>query len=107
PEAMFAKKVIVCEGKTELGICRAMDEDRIKNEYDSFSELGVVCVLGEGNNFSSRAMKLHNLGIDVCVFCDSDVDGTLNPSKQELTDKGIKIFDCESGNSIEQQFTKD
>jgi len=104
PEAMFAKKVIVCEGKTELGICRAMNDDRIKNEYDSFSELGVVSVLGEGNNFSSRAMKLHNLGINVCVFCDSDVDSTLNPSKQELTDNGIKIFDCENGNSIEQQF---
>lgn len=107
PEAMYAKKVIVCEGKTELGICRAMDEDRIKNDFDSFSELGIVCVLGEGNNFTSRAIKLHNLGIEVCVFCDSDVDEKLNPPKKELIDSEIKIFDCEAGNSIEQQFCND
>lgn len=107
PEAMFAKKVIVCEGKTELGICRSMDEDRIKNDFDSFSEIGIVCVLGEGNNFTNRALKLNNLGIEVCIFCDSDVDDTLKPSKQELIDSGIKIFDCENGNSIEQQFFKD
>lgn len=106
PEAMFAKKVIVCEGKTELGICRSMDEDRIKNDFNSFSELGIVCVLGEGNSFTKRAMKLHNLNIEVCVFCDSDVDDTLKPSKQELIDSDIEIFDCENGNSIEQQFCK-
>lgn len=107
PEAMFAKKVVVCEGKTELGICRAMDEDRIANDYDSFSKLGIVCVLGEGNNFTTRAMKLHDLGIEVSVFCDSDVDDTLNPSKQELSEIDIEVFDCENGNSIEQQFCKD
>jgi len=30
PEAIYAKKVIVCEGKTEIGICRALDDFRIK-----------------------------------------------------------------------------
>jgi AAA15 family ATPase/GTPase len=104
PEAMYAKRVIVCEGKTELGICRAMNEDRIKNDLSSFSELGIVCVLGEGDNFTKRAIELHGLKIDICVFCDSDVDAKLNPSKNDLKNNDIEIFDCEPENSIEQQF---
>jgi len=107
PEAMYAKKVIVCEGKTELGICRAMDEHRIEYDLTSFSELGIVCALGEGSNFTSRALKLNQLGFKVSVFCDSDADNQLNPSKEILTSNNIKIFDCEAGNSIEQQLTKD
>jgi ABC-type polar amino acid transport system ATPase subunit len=31
PEAMYSQKVIVCEGKTEIGICRALDLFRIRN----------------------------------------------------------------------------
>lgn len=107
PEAMYASKVIVCEGKTELGICRAMDNDRIAKGYNSFSELGIVCALGEGNNFTMRALKLNQLGFQTCVFCDSDIDDKLNPSKETLGSNKIKIFDCEAGNSIEQQLCKD
>lgn len=107
PEAMYAQKVIVCEGKTELGICRTIDNHRIKKGLASLTELGVVYALGEGDNFTIRAKKLFQLNKDVCVFCDSDKDGELNPSKETIKKIGISIFDCMSGNSIEQQFFKD
>ncbi|KOH43484.1 ATP-dependent nuclease [Sunxiuqinia dokdonensis] len=107
PEAMYAKKVIVCEGKTELGICRAVDEYRISLGLPSFSENGIVYTLGEGNNFPKRAELLVRLNKKACVFCDSDKDGELAPTKEELKAIDIKIFDCEEGLAIEQQLFND
>lgn len=107
PEAIYANKVIVCEGKTELGICRAIDEYRIHQGLSSFSENGVVYTLGEGNNFTSRAERLFKLNKKVCVFCDSDVDDELSPTKDELKAFDIPIFDCDEGLAIEQQLFND
>ena len=107
PEAMYANHVIVCEGKTELGICRALDEYRISQRLPSFSELGVIYTLGEGSSFNLRAEKLTGLGKNVCVFCDSDIDDQLKPSKEELKELGISVFDCEANNCTEQQFFND
>lgn len=103
PEALFAKKVIVCEGKTEIGICRALDLYRKNNGKNSLSFKDCVYVFGEGSCFTERALKLKELELDVSVFCDSDKDGELNPSKEDLSNKEIKIFDCEKEHSIEQQ----
>ena len=107
PEAIYANKVIVCEGKTELGLCRAIDENRILQGLSSFSENGVVYTLGEGNNFTGRAERLFNLSKKVCVFCDSDVDDKLAPTKDELKGFDIPIFDCDEGLAIEQQLFND
>ncbi len=107
PEAIYAQKAIVCEGKTELGICRAIDEHRIDNGLPSFSEIGVVYTLGEGNSFTSRAERLFQLKKDVCVFCDSDNDDKLTPSKDDLKALDIEIFNCEEGLAIEQQIFND
>jgi len=103
PEAAYAKKVIVCEGKTEIGICRAMDVHRSNN----FAAKDVVYTSGEGDSFTERALKLKELSLNVCVFCDSDKDSELSPSKVDLKDKKINIFDCESGKAIEDQVFKD
>lgn len=107
PEAVYANRVIICEGKTELGICRAMDEYRILQGFPSFSEVGIVYTLGEGNNFTTRAERLLSLNKKVCVFCDSDVDDKLSPTKAELMALDIPIFDCDKGLAIEQQLFND
>jgi len=106
PEAAFAKKVIVCEGKTEIGICRELDVYRKinNNEYMSFKDC--VYTLGEGSNCTSRAKKLKGLCLIVCIFCDSD-NSELNLSKKELMELGVKIFDCDIDNAIEQQVFQD
>ena len=108
PEAGYAKKVIVCEGKTEIGICRALDAYRKEKNKEYMVLKGCVYTLGEGgNNFLERAMKLKELGLAVCVFCDSDKDYDLKPTKEELKAAGIKVFDCTDGNAIEQQVFQD
>jgi hypothetical protein len=107
PEAGYAKKIIVCEGKTEIGICRALDTYRKMNNKEYMSFKDCVYTLGGGDSFAERALKLKELRLDVAVFCDSDKDDKLNPSKDKLISKGIKIFDCEDNNSIEQQVFND
>jgi len=107
PEATYAKKVIVCEGKTEIGICRALDLYRIKIGQTNLALKDIVYTFGGGDSFSERAIKLKKLNLDVCVFCDSDKDDKLSYSKKELINAGIKVVDCEKGNAIENQVFKD
>ena len=107
PEAGYAKKVIVCEGKTEIGVCRALDTYRKKSDKEYMSFKDCVYIFGEGSSFTERAMKLKKLGLSVCVFCDSDDDSSLKPSKDELKKAGVEIFDCDVGKAIEEQVFQD
>jgi hypothetical protein len=34
---------------------------------------------------TKRAIQLKKLGLDVSLFCDSDIDDSLSPNKEELT----------------------
>jgi len=107
PEAGYAKKVIVCEGKTEIGICRALDTYRKKSDKECMSFKDCVYILGGGSSFTERAMKLKKLGLSVCIFCDSDDDSNLKPSKDELKKAGVEIFDREASKAVEQQVFQD
>ncbi len=106
--ALYAKKVIVCEGKTEIGFCRALDNYRISKGKHSLTLKDIVYVDGAGgSNFTDRAIKLNDLGLTVCVLCDSDSDNNLNPSKEKLREKGVSIFDWDNEKSIEKQIFDD
>jgi len=107
PEAGYAKKVIVCEGKTEMGICKALDAYRRNKDKECMSAKACIYTCGGGHSFSERAIKLKELGLTACVFCDSDDDSSLSPTKDDLRTVDIKIFDCEDSYSIEQQIFKD
>ena len=109
PEALYAHRVIMCEGKTELGFCRSIDKSRVSTSQPSMSAKGVVYAFGGGDGFNKKAKILkEDLGKEVSVFCDSDKDAEiLNPTKSELKTLGIEIFECETGNNIEKQISKD
>ncbi len=106
PEAFFAKKVIVCEGKTEVGLCRALDNYRVKNNQNGMSLRGCVSICGEGTSLVDYTRKFKELGFDTLLFCDSD-SSNINQEKQKLVQDGIKVIDWEEGNSIEDQVFKD
>jgi len=103
PEAIYAKHVIVCEGKTEIGVCRAIDRYRLEMKKEAMSSVGVVYILGNGDNFVDRAIKLYELGLRVCIYCDSDKDEELSMNKEEIRARGIKVFDYKKPFSIENQ----
>ena len=106
PEAVYAKKVIICEGKTEIGFCRALDSYRIKKGMKNLSRLGVVYSLGEGNSMQRRANQLVLIGKKVCVLCDSD-DEDFNRSKESLKSNDVTVIDWDKGNNFERQILND
>lgn len=106
PEAFFSEKVIVCEGSTEIGICRALNDYRIQNNKKNVAFLGVRFADGAGSHIIDYCNGFLNSGYQVCLFCDSDDNG-INDKKSELNTAGIDVFDCELGNAIENQVFKD
>jgi len=104
PEALFATKVIVCEGATEIGICRALNDYMQHNGKKSLTYRGVRLADGTGNEMIKYAEGFKKLGFNVCLFCDSDNEDT-NNKKNQLSD--IKIIDCQNKYAIEQQLFTD
>jgi putative ATP-dependent endonuclease of OLD family len=89
-DAVFAKKVIVCEGKTEYGMCRGLDAAWTTAGKRSFAASGCVPVNGNSNSEAAlAAMNLRSLGYDVCFFGDSDQPCT--PSWETMVAAGIEV----------------
>lgn len=110
PNAFFAKRVIVCEGATEVGICRSLNRHRVKDlGGNNFQVDGISIVDGNGSAFIDYCKKFNEAGFDVCAFCDSDIDGKkgINAQKDDIKKLGIKVVDCETGLAIEEQIFKD
>lgn len=106
PNAFFSRRVIVCEGATEVGICRALNDLRIEAKEKSLELRAISLVDGAGSKFVDYCLKFKKAGFDVCAFCDSD-DNDINGKKEELTEHGVKVIDCADTNAIEQQLFSD
>ncbi|WP_295929794.1 AAA family ATPase [uncultured Xanthomonas sp.] len=77
PEAFLAKSVIVCEGASEVGFVRGLDQLAVANGKTSFLALGGSYVNAGGgspDNAFARATALMGLGYRVLVFIDADKD---------------------------------
>jgi ABC-type multidrug transport system ATPase subunit len=106
PEAFFAEKVLVCEGATEVGICRAINKWRQDSGKVSATCKGVRFADGEGRHLDDYVVGFRNLSFTTGLFCDSD-DDDINKQKQTFVAQGIELIDCESNNAIENQVFKD
>lgn len=107
PDAFLCKRIIVCEGKTEIGLLRSLDEKLFIKTGTRFAHYGVGTALGGGGNkFFSLARLLKTCGYDCCILMDSDIDKE-EAEKEEVEKQGIKVFSWEKGNAIEEQMFKD
>jgi putative ATP-dependent endonuclease of OLD family len=106
PEAFFAKKVIVCEGATEIGICRAMDKWRKDNSKPQMSFKDCAYIDATGNTLVQRVDEINAVKIKTALFCDSDLP-TINEKKEQWKEDGVSIFDCEMSLCLEEQVFKD
>lgn len=106
PEALFAKRIIVCEGATEVGICRSFNNYRQSIGKTNLSCLGIRLADGGGDSMIGYASDFKSIGYDVCLLCDSDIV-KINKEKEALLSAEIKIYDCEVSNSIEEQLFND
>jgi hypothetical protein len=104
--AFLARRVVVCEGKTEEAVVRSLESIWAERHQEaSFALLGVVPVDGGGSNAHTAADGLGSLGFKTALFCDTDVAST--PSSAELAAKGISVFEWEEKMSIEERIAQD
>lgn len=104
PQAFFAKKIICCEGRTEVGFIRALDTYVQAKLGTSLSAKGVVLVdAGGGNKMYKYAQAFRDIGFDTCVFADNDKYKELTKIVNATRSKGINVYLCEEGNYLEKQ----
>jgi energy-coupling factor transporter ATP-binding protein EcfA2 len=103
-EAFVGRKVIVCEGKTELGICRRLDEWWAEGGL-SFGLAGVAIADGGGEQAPSVAKALCDLGYSTALLADSD--RPLNPDRPTLESRGVVVFCWEDNFAIEERIVQD
>jgi hypothetical protein len=106
PEALLGRKVLICEGRTEEGLCWAMERMWARSHENlPLAHTGTVVVEGGGTKAPEVAVQLATLGYMVALFVDADVP--LEPDLETLKSRGIKVFQWEDGYSTEQRIAKD
>lgn len=73
PRALFARRILLCEGATELGLMLGVREfypDR--HEGVPIEQLGAAIIDGGGSAAPPLALALRGLGYEVALFRDSD-----------------------------------
>lgn len=101
-ESFLCKRLIVCEGKTEIGFIRALDTYLAKNKNYRMAFKGVGMADGGGSKIFACTDILRFCGYEVCLFMDSDLpeeDG----QKNDLDLEGISVFDWDKPNALEEQ----
>ena len=103
PEAFLAVSVIVCEGASEVGLLRGIDQYRASMGHESINAMGTGLVDGSGRDeLLKRAAAFQRLGYRVAVLRDSDVE-PVEPEESCLVDGGGKVVAWRSGNAIEDE----
>lgn len=102
--SFLAKSVIVCEGKTEIGFVRGLDQFRVeekdRNSIDATGTALLDCGGGSPSRAFQKARIFQDLGFRVAVFIDNDVVIPESESKQFIGNGG-KLFHWQEGQSIE------
>ncbi|MBN8948660.1 MAG: AAA family ATPase [Rhodanobacter sp.] len=94
PEAFLAKSVVVCEGASEVGFGRGLDQHWVNQGQQSFFALGGAYVDVGGSDPDRvyvRGTALLRLGYRVLVLADAD-----KPPKQEV----VAMFVAAGGESL-------
>ena len=106
PEALLGRKVIVGEGKTEVGLCWGLDYAWAKTDEQPFAYLGVVGADGGGNTKAPAvAMHFASLGYKTALIVDSDAP--ISPSRNEVEQAGVEVIQWPGNYSTEDIVCKD
>jgi hypothetical protein len=104
-EAFLAPKIIVCEGATEVGFLRGLDDHWINSEEKaSFAYHGVALYDANGaNKIKEIAENLKMLGYDVAILADSDAPAHFSDEHaEELRQTGVEVVKWGGNLSIEE-----
>jgi len=100
-EAFLAPSVIVCEGKTEIGLIRGLDFNYSERGFRSLIAHGCFWADGNGDpSLFNGARIFANLGYRVAILMDSDVL-TTPETLAEMQTSGVNIFRWAQNHSTE------
>lgn len=108
-EAFLAKKIVVCEGATEVGFLRGFDDYQVENKKDPFSFHGVALLnaIG-GSKVKALAKAFKSLGYDVSVLADGDAEDQFSRAdEEELVKLGITVGIWSEKLSLEERAFQD
>lgn len=108
-EAFLAPKIIVCEGATEAGFLRGLDDHWILRSMNSFAYQGVALFDANGaRKIKEIADSLKQLSYDVAVLADSDEpDHFSDADADDLNGKGVVVTKWDDAMSIEERVFAD
>lgn len=108
-EAFLAKKVVVCEGATEVGFVRGFDDHQVGKGKDPLSYHGVELLDARGaKNIKGLAKAFKALGYEVTVLADADSPENFSPADEaELVKLGVPVVAWDNKLSLEERAMKD
>lgn len=108
-EAFLAKKVVVCEGATEVGFLRGFDDHQVGQAKDPFSFHGVALLDSRGaSKVKDLTKAFKSLGYDVSVLADADADDQFSPADiAELEKLGVPVHVWSDKLSLEERAFQD
>lgn len=100
--ALLATSIVVCEGGSEIGLMRGLDQHFTGTGELSLAACGATLVNGNGDETFSRANALQSLGYRVAILRDSDKAA---PAASEATflAGGGQVFAWGGGRALEQE----
>lgn len=101
PDAFLTPRILVCEGITEIGFIRSLDEKLQDDENYYMASRCVSYVDGKGGAQAlDVAKRFFELGFDVALLVDNDRPEDIK-KKEILLSMGIPIFTWDEGKCIE------
>ena len=100
--ALLASSLVVCEGGSEIGVMRGLDQHFTAEGRRSLAACGATLVNGNGDETFARANALQALGYRTAILRDSDKAA---PAQGEVsfTAGGGKVFAWGGGRALEQE----
>ncbi|NCE89599.1 ATP-dependent endonuclease [Pseudomonas sp. L13] len=108
-DAFLAKKIIVCEGATEVGFLRGFDDYQVENKKDPLSYHGVALldVIG-GSKVKPIAKAFKALHYEVSALADGDADDQFSEADARvLRELEIPVFMWSDKLSLEERAFQD
>lgn len=101
-DAFLARSVLVCEGKTEIGLVRGLDLYRQDQGDSGMNARGVYWADGGGDNTFRRALTFQKLGYRTAILRDCDKVAP-EADRNSAIAGGITIFEWSAGNATEDE----
>lgn len=101
PEAFLAKSVLVCEGATEVGFVRGIDQWLADHGKPSLHAAGTCLISGGGDEMLKRASAFVALGYRTALLRDDDKRP--DPAEEALFELSGEVFKWQQGRKIEAE----